>query len=200
MLNFGSVNFDQATLPHGTRGVDIVRTVPIDDLGLFACDFIKVDVEGNELAVLEGARETLERFRPVVYLEADREDKNPTLLRFMHDEVGYVCIQHRVPLYNHANFRDADPWADEVAWVRGRTVMSSHNVLCVHHGAAEHETEEEDQHDYDDDEDYNDDGDDYDHAKGPNGLDILAEAKESWGRDPFGAPAPGEQPRPVANA
>ncbi len=204
MLNFGSVNVDQAALPHGTRGVDIVRTVPIDELGLFACDFIKVDVEGNELAVLEGARETLERFRPVVYMEADREDKNPALLRFMHDEVGYVCIQHRVPLYNHANFRDADPWAEEVAWVRGRSVMSSHNVLCVHRGRTEEDAEEdEEKHDdYDDDydDDYNDDGDDDDDTQGPNGVEILAEAKTSWGRDPFGAPAPGEEPRPAANA
>ena len=48
----------------------------------------------------------------MVYMEADREDKNLVkhlaLLRFMYEEVGCVCIQHQVPLYNHADFRHPD--------------------------------------------------------------------------------------------
>jgi len=43
--------------------------LPIDALGLIACDAIWLDVEGYELAALWGAEETIERFAPVVGVE-----------------------------------------------------------------------------------------------------------------------------------
>lgn len=47
-------------------------TIPmrrLDDFGFDEVDFIKLDVEGYERRVLEGARETLARCRPVVIVE-----------------------------------------------------------------------------------------------------------------------------------
>jgi FkbM family methyltransferase len=41
----------------------------LDDFAFDEVDFIKVDVEGFELQVLEGARETLARCRPIVIVE-----------------------------------------------------------------------------------------------------------------------------------
>jgi FkbM family methyltransferase len=38
-------------------------------MGLAALDFVKVDVEGGELRVLEGGASTLSRFRPMIYCE-----------------------------------------------------------------------------------------------------------------------------------
>ncbi|MEA2975346.1 MAG: hypothetical protein QOF19_866 [Alphaproteobacteria bacterium] len=46
--------------------IDLVR---IDDLELSALDFIKIDVEGFELQVLQGAERTLQCFRPIVLFE-----------------------------------------------------------------------------------------------------------------------------------
>lgn len=42
----------------------------LDDYGLERIDFIKMDVEGFELNVLEGASRTIEKFHPVVFFEA----------------------------------------------------------------------------------------------------------------------------------
>jgi FkbM family methyltransferase len=42
---------------------------PLDDFGLESVDFMKVDVEGYERFVIEGARETLLRCKPVVIIE-----------------------------------------------------------------------------------------------------------------------------------
>ena len=43
----------------------------IDALRLDPVGFIKIDVEGHELAVLEGARETIRRDRPAIFLETE---------------------------------------------------------------------------------------------------------------------------------
>ena len=53
-------------------------------------DLVKVDVEGAELAVLDGAAETLRRFRPIVVIEC-----NPvTLARF--GGTGYAALLRRM--------------------------------------------------------------------------------------------------------
>ena len=41
----------------------------IEERGLPRVDLIKIDVEGYELHVLQGARETLARLRPVMFIE-----------------------------------------------------------------------------------------------------------------------------------
>lgn len=54
-----------------SQPIDIfdVETVRLDDLGLPDPAFIKIDVEGHELAVLEGAERLLARARPALLLE-----------------------------------------------------------------------------------------------------------------------------------
>jgi FkbM family methyltransferase len=43
----------------------------VNVLGLTTVDFVKIDVEGFEYAVLEGARHTLKKFQPTLFVELD---------------------------------------------------------------------------------------------------------------------------------
>ena len=49
-----------------------VKTVALDDLMLTNVGFVKIDVEGHELAVLQGASQLLERDRPAVMVEVEQ--------------------------------------------------------------------------------------------------------------------------------
>ena len=54
-----------------TQPVDVfdVRTMRLDDMGLPDPAFIKIDVEGHELAVVEGGKELIARARPTMLIE-----------------------------------------------------------------------------------------------------------------------------------
>jgi FkbM family methyltransferase len=96
--NFGAVSLDQPAAD-GER----VPMQAIDDLDLPACHFLKADVEGMEVDVLRGAQRTIERCRPLLYLENDRADRSGELLRLVLDH-GYVAYWHLPQLFNPENF------------------------------------------------------------------------------------------------
>lgn len=82
-----------------------VRGIPLDELlpPDFDVGLLKVDVEGFELKVLQGAARTLARCRPVLYLENDRADNSPALIQWLLD-AGYRLWWHLPPLFNPDNF------------------------------------------------------------------------------------------------
>mgnify|MGYP003700608023 CR=1 FL=1 len=77
-------------LEHRDRDVVRVPVARLDTLGLDRIDMIKIDVEGAEVAVLEGARDSVARHRPVILL-----DTHPSLgadvaaLQAFADSLGY---------------------------------------------------------------------------------------------------------------
>lgn len=82
----------------GTLGVGItgrslkVEIKTLDSFELTECNFIKIDVEGHELEVLNGARETLARCRPMVLLESSVNSDPPgnpyAVIKFFENQ-GY---------------------------------------------------------------------------------------------------------------
>lgn len=81
-----------------------VEIITIDDLQMAACDLIKIDVEGMELDVLDGAEKTINDKRPILYIEDDRPEYVPILLDWLkaHD---YQAWQHFPPLFNQENMK-----------------------------------------------------------------------------------------------
>lgn len=54
---------------HYVKGAGHIATITIDELELEHCDLIQLDIEGMEAIALEGARATIERFKPVIMIE-----------------------------------------------------------------------------------------------------------------------------------
>lgn len=97
-----SNNFGGLSLLESGQG-ERVAISTIDRLGLARCDLIKADVEGMELAVLEGAGETIRRCAPILYLENDRSEKSAQLIQHVLD-LDYRIWWHTPMLFNPNNF------------------------------------------------------------------------------------------------
>jgi FkbM family methyltransferase len=67
----------------------LVNTTQLDDLHLEDVGFIKIDVEGHELSVLEGAREMFAANRPVCLIECRARNEAPVQAFFESLQVGY---------------------------------------------------------------------------------------------------------------
>lgn len=95
-------NFGGLSLVNEGEG-DPVKVVTLDSLQLARCRLIKADVEGMEEDVILGALETIARCRPLLYLENDRPERSPALLRRLMD-LDYRIWWHCPPLFNPDNF------------------------------------------------------------------------------------------------
>ena len=101
---------------------DAIPVTTIDQLDLPQCDFIKVDVEGMEEKVLRGATQTIKKYRPILYVECDRADREESLLKYI-DSLDYQMFLHLPPLFNPLNYakRDENVFGEIV----------SRNLLCM---------------------------------------------------------------------
>ena len=95
--NFGGVELGQ--YEDGNR----VVITTIDSLKLEKCSFLKADVEGMELDVLAGASDTIDKCRPIIYVENDRQNYTTRLVRYIKSK-GYLIADDETPLFNPNNY------------------------------------------------------------------------------------------------
>jgi len=117
--NFGGISMTPAraggTVAVPCRTLDSI--VAGDAIGL-----IKVDVEGFELRALQGAEATLDRCRPLLYVENDRIEESPALVEWLWAK-NYRLWWHTPLLFNADNF-----FANPENCYEG---TGSFNMLCV---------------------------------------------------------------------
>lgn len=98
--NFGGISMQT----EATGGTTRVSCVALDDmLGGEIVSLIKIDVEGFELSVLQGAEQTLTHSRPMLYVENDRVDRSQALIEWLWSK-QYRLWWHVTPLFNPDNF------------------------------------------------------------------------------------------------
>ena len=96
-----------------TSGIETAM-ITLDFLKLSRCDLIKIDVEGMELKVLEGARATIQQHHPIIHAEFIKTDK-AALVRKLNDhgyrtyDAGQNClaIHESDPSLSHVEARSA---------------------------------------------------------------------------------------------
>jgi hypothetical protein len=80
-------------------------------------------VEGMEIKVLDGARDTIQKHKPLLYVENDRKENSSALIEYI-STLGYKMYLHLPPLFNEDNFYKNS------TNVFGNIV--SLNLLCFH--------------------------------------------------------------------
>lgn len=75
----------------------------IDSFELERCALIKIDVDGAEGRILQGAERTVARCRPLIYVEYDKPHEYPEMLAWIHAH-DYRIYQHNPKLFNPNNY------------------------------------------------------------------------------------------------
>jgi Methyltransferase FkbM domain len=114
-------NFGGVALVESNSG-EPVPLHTLDSYSLASCDFMKVDVEGMERDVLEGARSVLAEHRPILYVKNDQAEKSAALIGWLMSN-GYRLYWHLPPLFNSKNHFGRDEN------IFGKIV--SVNMLCI---------------------------------------------------------------------
>lgn len=84
---------------HFTKEGTETLAVDLDSLGFGKVDFIQLDIEGNELRALKGAKNIIERNKPVIVLEdrylpqlKELGVKPGDAVRWLEENYGYVVV------------------------------------------------------------------------------------------------------------
>ena len=96
-------NYGGLSLP-GSKAGEAVPLLTIDSMDLRDCQFIKIDIEGMETEALRGGVATIQRFRPMLYVENDRQERSAGLIGLLQ-QFGYRLYWHLPPLFSANNFR-----------------------------------------------------------------------------------------------
>ena len=116
--NFGGLGLFEKSM-YGNIEVEVNT---IDSYNFTDVGFIKIDVEGYEYETLVGATETINRCRPIMYIEDDRTAKSARLRAYV-ESLGYTIEEHKPTLYREQNFFGLK----KNVWDRN---YASHNLIC----------------------------------------------------------------------
>jgi FkbM family methyltransferase len=82
--------YDARQMGHNKGGLGIgkggepMKMVRLDDMELPGLDFMKIDVEGAEGLVIQGAQETIKKYKPVIFFEHNYQTIRPEDVGLVH--------------------------------------------------------------------------------------------------------------------
>lgn len=98
LMNFGSIEFgdSQNEELHQKRSTshEVVQQVKIDDFSFEKVCFIKIDVEGMESQVLNGAKKTIGHSLPVLQIEVLKSDLSVIISQIKEISPNYIICQY----------------------------------------------------------------------------------------------------------
>ncbi len=104
---FGQVSFAGLNPNEDLKVEKEIGIISLDSLNLNNVSLIKIDVEGMELDVLKGGRETIKRNRPVIFIEILKpklkEVKNSDIMKYVLNECKYNLVPIKES-YNHDDY------------------------------------------------------------------------------------------------
>jgi FkbM family methyltransferase len=100
----GPVNFGNVHVGQGEQ-TEVVRLQRLDSFGIENVSIIKIDVQGYEVKVLLGAKETINKSRPIIYIEI--EDDQLELYGYTKNSVFEVLKDMN---YSWTRFNDGMPY------------------------------------------------------------------------------------------
>ena len=116
--NFGGIEINKFKQGHK------VQVIKLDDfLDIPRLRLLKIDVEGMEYEVINGAKQLIEKHKPILYVENDRKDKSKALIQLIQS-LGYRLFWHTPPLFNPNNFANCTE--------NNYENIVSINMLCFH--------------------------------------------------------------------
>lgn len=95
--SFDSRDFEKKVPVQAIRLDDFIKEHKLDRI-----DWIKIDVEGHEKEVIEGMKQTLQKFRPIVLIEGDNLQE---LIGSILKQTKYKLVPHKSFLDNNRSFR-----------------------------------------------------------------------------------------------
>jgi FkbM family methyltransferase len=101
--NYGGVSLGGPDRIDARSAGERVPVTTLDELALPRCRLLKIDVEGMELDVLEGAHALIAATRPLIYVENNDAARSPALIEWLLDR-QYHLFWHVSRFFNPRNF------------------------------------------------------------------------------------------------
>lgn len=119
-----SNNFGGVSLTEIKRGTTIQK-IKLDSFlnKINRLKLLKVDVEGMEIDVINGSKQLIDKFKPIIYIENDRVEKSEKLIDLIKS-LDYKLYWHLPKLFNENNFyKNKEDIFNNIVSV---------NMLCIH--------------------------------------------------------------------
>lgn len=108
---------------------ELTPLLTLDHYNLPGLNFLKIDVEGMERSVLEGALRTIKQYQPVIFVENNIPKQSAALISWFFS-IGYRCWWFLDPYYNPDNF-----YGNAENFLEGLVDRPEINMLCLPKGS-----------------------------------------------------------------